>query len=113
MATLSTDMTNETADSMEEALDDLHSAVVLSGDIISAKNGNEAARERLAEPRTLPMRFPGNQDRAMGHALVLIEDLEELGIEAEREYHEQVLPANEHAGALHRIDIHISGYADD
>lgn len=101
-------MSNTDSDTSDEALD-LYSAAALSTNIISAKNGDAAARERLAEPRTLPMKFPGNRKRAMGHALVIIEDLEELGIEAEREYHEQLLPPKNGLGALNRIDIHIEG----
>lgn len=108
-------MSNNDTDTVEDALEDLASAAGLSGDIVAAKNGSEASRERLAQPRTLKMEFPGNRERAMGHALVIIEDLEELGIEAEREYHEQVKPPlpEHNVGALHRIDIHVEGGVDD
>lgn len=104
---MSMSKSGEVADSVEGAVENLHSAAALSTDIVAAKHGDEAARERLAEPRTLPMKFPGNRTRAMGHALVIIEDLEELGISAEREYHGVVLE-NE-AGTLHRIDISVEG----
>lgn len=89
----------------KEVLDDLKSATILSANIVSAKNGDEAARDRLAEPRTIPMEFPGNRQRAMGHALVIIEDLEELGIRARREYQDQVMEPNEYGDGIHRIDI--------
>lgn len=99
------------ADSMDDVLASLESATALSADIVAAKNGSDAARERLAEPRTLRMKFPGSKQRAMGHALVIIEDLQLLGIEASREYEQQVLPPKDGLGAIHRIDIHVAGGA--
>lgn len=54
------------------------------------------------EPRTLEGQFPGNRNRAMGHALSLIEDLHEAGIPARREYVGKMDNFD-----LHRIDIHI------
>lgn len=94
---------------MSDPLSSLGSAVELSMDIVAAQDGSDEARERLAEPRTMEMKFPGSKDRAMGHALKIIEDLEELGINASREYHEVALSNDE--GTIHRIDIIVEGGA--
>lgn len=91
---------------LEEAMNDLKEMTHLSMDIVTAKKGDERSLEELQEPRTVEGEFPGNRDRAMGHALVIEEDLEELGISAEREYVEPT----DHG---HRIDIHIAGGEKD
>lgn len=94
---------------MSDALGKLGSAVKLSMDIVAAREGSDDARARLAEPRTMEMQFPGSEDRAMGHALKIIEDLEELGINASREYQEVALSND--AGTIHRINIIVEGEA--
>lgn len=58
------------------------------------------------EPETIVGTFPGNRTRAMGHALALIETLEEHDVEAEREY---IKPHDEFDE--HIIAIHIMGGA--
>jgi hypothetical protein len=70
--------------------------------VISAKHGNEDARQQLLSRDRFEFAFPGSRDRAMGGALAVVEKLEEASIEAEREYVEEV-------GDYHRIDIVIIG----
>lgn len=83
-------------------MEDLQEMTHLSMNIVTAKKGNQQSLEELQEPRTVEGEFAGNRTRAMGHALVITEDLEELGIEASREYVEPTEFG-------HRIDIHIEG----
>jgi hypothetical protein len=94
-------------DTTTEILADLADSVSLSLDVVAAKNGNQAALERLHESRTVEKEFPGTRERAMGHALELIDDFHELGIDAELKYGGVSLETDE--VTLHRIDIIISG----
>jgi hypothetical protein len=68
---------------------------------ISAKNGNEDARQELLSRDRLELAFPGSRDLAMGGALKVVEKLDEASIESEREYIEEV-------GDYHRIDVVIT-----
>ena len=67
--------------------------------------------EPSQEPRTLDGYFPGNKTRAMGHALAVVEMAEEHGIDAEREYIDEVgydesLDIDKDR---HKILIHLNG----
>jgi len=80
----------------------LRKATRLSGTIVAAQNGDSDALEDLQEPRTIRLAFPSPEKLAMGGALKYVEDLEELGISAEREYVSD-------EGDFHRINILIEG----
>lgn len=72
----------------------------------------EAAHDMLSEePRTLTGEFPGNKTRAMGHALAVVEIAEEHGIDAEREYIDEVGYPEivDTDDELHKILIHLNG----
>lgn len=70
------------------------------------------AGESIETPQTVAGEFPGSKARAMGGALELVEQLEEAGYSAEREYvgvsFENPDAPKGYASTLHRIDVHIS-----
>lgn len=90
----------ERVEELEDSMNYLRRMTRLSADIVAAQSGDSAALERVRERGTVEGRFPGNRQRAMGFALKYVEDMAELGIEAEREYISE-------EDSSHRIDIHI------
>lgn len=87
-----------------EGMESVREMFEVGADIVAAERGDERKLEELQQPRTIEAEFPGNRTRAMGHALVTVEKLEGLGIEAEREYVGEVEDFPHH-----RINIHIAG----
>jgi len=95
-------MSEPDLDSESGILQYLRKATRLSGAIVSAQHGDEDALRDLQEPRTIRLAFPGGRTLAMGGALKYVEDLEELGVSAEREYVSD-------EGEYHRINLLIEG----
>lgn len=107
---------------MTDVFEDLQDATGLSLSIVTLKNAyegdytelsrqNQRLYNELAQSRTVEGEFPGSRQRAMGHALVYIEDLAELDIDAEREYigHSDFYIEHQEdmSDELHRVNIHI------
>lgn len=86
----------------------LQKSVRLSGTILAAQSGDESCVEELRDMGRVQLAFPARSDEengrtlAMGYALKYVEDAEEVGVSAEREYISE-------EGDYHRIDIIFGG----
>lgn len=96
-------MSESDLDKVADTANQLQDAVELSMLIVTALNGDSTSQERLealaADGHVVTGEFPGSRQRALGHALKYVEDLEELGIDARREYVDETEFG-------HRVDIH-------
>lgn len=71
------------------------------------KNGHSPELYDLTPGRVINGIYPGDRTRAMGHALYLVEQLDDVGIAADREYVGEV--DDKHVEEAHRIDVVIQG----
>lgn len=84
-------------DTVERAVEDLRENEV--AELIMQSTG-----QLSDEPRTVRGTFPGSKTRAMGHALEVVEIVEDHDLEAEREYIGPVEGRDSH-----EIHVHIEG----